>query len=91
MFKNLIMFPLSIITLVGFIYIFLLGDRKLILLIISIASILAIIYNIIKHTKIIKCSKYEQSKYESKLALNKIITGVVILIILIPIMFIYLT
>ncbi|MBN3407557.1 hypothetical protein CF088_20510, partial [Clostridium botulinum] len=42
------------------------------------------------HTKIIKCSKDEQSKYKSKLALNKVITGVVILIILIPIMFIYL-
>ncbi|KEI84167.1 hypothetical protein N493_20005 (plasmid) [Clostridium botulinum B2 433] len=85
------MFPLSIVVLGGFIYSFLFGDRELILLIISIVSILTIIYNIIKHTKIIKCSKDEQSKYESKLALNKIITGVVILIIFIPIMFIYLT
>ncbi|NCI20596.1 hypothetical protein EJM73_06445 [Clostridium botulinum] len=85
------MFSLSIVALGGFIYSFLFGDRKLILLIISIVFILATVYNIIKHTKIIKCSKDEQNKYKSKLALNKVITGVVILIILIPIMFIYLT
>ncbi|APH15564.1 putative membrane protein [Clostridium sporogenes] len=84
------MFSLSIVVLGVFIYSFLFGDRKLILLIISIVSILAIIYNIIKHTKIIKCSD-EQSKYKSKLALNKVITGAVILVIFIPIMFIYLT
>ncbi|WP_434307631.1 hypothetical protein [Clostridium botulinum] len=89
--KNLIMFSLSIVALGGFIYSFLFGDRKLILLIISIVSILAAIYNIIKHTKIIKCSKDEQSKYKSKLALNKVITGAVILIILIPAFYIYLT
>lgn len=91
MFKNLIMFPLSIVVLGGFIYSFLFGDRRLILLIISIVFILATIYNIIKHTKIIECSKDEQNKYKSKLVFNKIITGVVILIILIPIMFMYLT
>lgn len=89
-FKNMLMMVLALFTLGYFIYSFIYGDRKSILVILSITSAIVAIYSVAKNFRILN-SENSEKKYIAKIALIRVMFSSLLLLIVIPIAFIFFT